>query len=149
MTQPDVHGAPPPADSRQSIVDDEHLRLLGLGYLISAIISAGFSLMGLLYAAMGAVISKADFAAVEGQGGPPPDFIFWMMGAFGMVFFLMFVTMAVLKFLTYRFLLQRRHRLFCMTVAAITCLGIPWGTALGVCTFLVMNRRSVEALFKD
>lgn len=71
------------------------------------------------------------------------------MGAFGLVFFLMFITMAALKFLTYRFLMHRRHRLFCMAVAGITCLGIPWGTALGVCTFLVMNRRSVERLFQD
>jgi len=34
-----------------------------------------------------------------------------------------------------------------MATAALTCLGIPWGTVLGVCTFLVLERPSVAALF--
>jgi hypothetical protein len=39
--------------SRRQIVDDEHVRLLALGYQISAGLSALFSLFGLMYAGMG------------------------------------------------------------------------------------------------
>ena len=34
-----------------------------------------------------------------------------------------------------------------MVVAGFGCLEVPYGTALGVCTFLVLNRRSVEKVF--
>jgi DNA-binding transcriptional LysR family regulator len=39
--------------SRQSLLDDEHLRLLALGYQIEGGVSACFSLFGLLYVVMG------------------------------------------------------------------------------------------------
>src|SRR5260370_11463091 len=54
-------------------------------------------------------------------------------------------------FLTYftgRSLRDRRHRVFCLIIAAICCLQIPWGTAIGVCTFMVLSRPSVRAQFE-
>lgn len=44
--------------SRPSIIDEEHLKLLSLGYMISPGTTAFFSLFGLVYAVMGIVISK-------------------------------------------------------------------------------------------
>jgi hypothetical protein len=43
----------PESGNRQSIIDEEHLKLLSLGYMISAATSAFFSLFGLMYVAMG------------------------------------------------------------------------------------------------
>ena len=62
-----------PTDSelRQSILDEEHLKLLGLGYLVSAILSAGFSLLGLVYGAMGLVFGRAIADAPASAGQPP------------------------------------------------------------------------------
>ncbi len=45
--------------NRQSVIDEEHLKLLSICYMISAAISACFSMMGLMYAGMGAVVSEA------------------------------------------------------------------------------------------
>ena len=138
---------PTDSESRQAILDEEHLKLLGLGYLVSAILSAGFSLLGLFYAAMGAVFGRAIAEAPTSAGQPPPEFIGWFFAIFGIGFFVVMATAATLKFLTYRCLSQRRRRVFCMVVAGFGCLEVPYGTALGVCTFLVLNRRSVEKSF--
>jgi len=138
---------PADSESRQSILDEEHLKLLGLGYLVSAILSAGFSVLGLVYGAMGLVFGRAIAESPDSAGQAPPEFLGWFFAIFGVGFFVVMITAATLKFLTYRCLSQRRRRVFCMVVAGFGCLEVPYGTALGVCTFLVLNRRSVERSF--
>ncbi len=139
-------------DIRQTIIDEEHLKLLSIGYMVSAGMSAFFSLFGLLYAFMGVMLgtaftAKTDAAVRAGQG--PPAFIGWFLGIIGFVIFLLMITLAILKFLTARCIKRRRSRIFCMVVAGISCLGIPYGTLLGVLTFLVLGRDSVKHLFES
>jgi len=45
------------------------------------------------------------------------------------------------------FLRDRRHRTFSMAIAALDCLHIPFGTILGILTFIVLGRDSVRALY--
>jgi hypothetical protein len=54
-------------ESRRKLVDDEHLRLLSIAYVISGIMTALVSLMGLLYAAWPA---HEFFAAAAGRTHP-------------------------------------------------------------------------------
>lgn len=141
MTDPDL---------KQSILDAEHLRLLSIGYFISAGVSAFLSLFGLLYmlmgVMMGAVLSSAANTS-QHAGAMPPQMAGWMFGIFGGVFFLLAAGMAIAKFLTGKYLRQRRSRTFCQVVAGISCLSIPFGTALGVATFLTLGKPSVGGLF--
>ena len=135
---------------KQSILDDEHLRLLSIGYFISAGVSAFFSLFGLMYMFMGAMMGAVfSSAAKTGQhvDAMPPHMAGWMIGIFGAVFFVFGAGMAIAKFLTGKYLKQRRSRTFCQVIAGITCLSIPFGTALGVATFLVLSKPSVHSLF--
>ena len=44
-------------------------------------------------------------------------------------------------------LLRRRRRIFCMVMAAITCVFVPFGTMLGVCTIVVLKRPSLRETF--
>lgn len=135
---------------KQSILDEEHLRLLSIGYYISAGISAFFSLFGLMYMFMGVMMGAILSSAVKaGQhaDGMPPQMAGWMFGIFGGLFFLFGAGMAIAKFLTGKYLRQRRSRTFCQVVAGITCLSIPFGTALGVATFMVLGKPSVQNLF--
>ena len=139
----------PDNPSRQAIVDQEHLNILSIAYLVSAGISACFSLIGVLYAVMGA-FAGALIARAPAQPGqaPPPEFMGWIFGAMGLVMFAIMITMATLKFLAYRRLKERRSRVFCMVVAGVACLGIPYGTLLGIFTFVVLSRPSVARLFE-
>jgi hypothetical protein len=135
---------------RQSIVDEEHLKLLSLGYMVSGGFSAFFSLFGLFYAFMGGMMSAVMSNVPEpaGKAGQmAPQFVGWIFSAIGLALFAICVTFAILKFLAASRLKERRSRTFCMVVAAFTCLEFPYGTFLGVVTFIVLGRESVIRLF--
>ncbi|HAB18310.1 MAG TPA: hypothetical protein DCE44_17950 [Verrucomicrobiales bacterium] len=133
-------------DERQLILDQEHLRLLRIGYYISAGTTAFFSLFGLLYVFMGIFI-----ALVEPSGGranqPPPAAVGLIFAAVGGFVTLAGATLATLKFFTARALGNRRASVLCFITAGISCIAIPYGTLLGICTFLVLSRPSVQTLF--
>ena len=50
-------------------------------------------------------------------------------------------------FLVGRGLAQRKRYMFCLVVACVECLFMPFGTVLGVFTIIVLSRDSVKALF--
>lgn len=136
---------------RQAFADHEHLRLLSIGYYISAAITALFSMIGLMYAFMGAAIglavSKAASEAATQPNQPSPQIVGLIFGAIGVGLFLAMIAMAALKFYAGRCLKQRKSRTFCMVIAALSCLEIPYGTILGVFTILVLERPTVARLF--
>jgi len=138
--------------NRQSVIDEEHLKLLSICYMISAAISACFSLFGLMYGAMGAVITEAVKRTPELAAGadnaPPPALIGWIFGGIGVAVFLVLITMAGLQLGVAFSLKKRKSRTFCMVVAALECLGVPYGTLLGIFTFIVLGRDSVIRLFE-
>lgn len=137
-------------DGRQAIVDEEHLRLLSIGYLISGCLDAFFSLLGLFYIFLGFLLSNiiARTAATNAQG-PPPEFLAWIFGFLGVGILLIMIASAALKILVYRRLREHRSRILCMVVAGVSCIWIPYGTILGVLTFMVLARSSVVRLFEE
>jgi hypothetical protein len=135
---------------RQSIIDEEHLKLLSLGYMISAGFAALFACFGLLYLFIGIVMSVAlSHAPVTmGKAGePPPAFIGWIFAGIGLLFFLFATGVAFARFWTGQCIKQRKSRTFCMVIAALGCLEFPYGTALGVLSFIVLGRASVVKQF--
>ena len=135
---------------RQSIIDEEHLKLLSLGYMISAATTAFFSLIGLMYMAMGVFMSVLISHQKEtdpSTGQAPPAFVGWLFAAIGLGMFLVLIGVAAAKFRTAICIRRRSSRTFCMVVAGIGCLEIPYGTVLGVLSFMVLGRDSVTRLF--
>ena len=136
--------------ARQAVIDDEHLKLLSIFYMVSAGLTALFSFVGLFYAAMGGFIGYALIHAPQAQtgpGGPPPEFFGWIFAVIGCGMFVFMMTMAILKFQAGRCLKRRTSRTFCLVIAALSCLEFPYGTALGVFTFMVLARPSVIEKF--
>ncbi len=136
---------------RQSILDDEHLKLLSIGYMISSAMSAFFSLLGLFYLFIGVtvgwVIAHAPHPNVGSGQEPPPQLFVWFFGGIGLVVFVFSIALAAVKLRTAFCLRERRSRIFCMVVAGICCLGVPYGTLLGVFTFIVLGRPPVMQTF--
>jgi hypothetical protein len=134
---------------RQSIVDEEHLKLLSLGYMISAGFAAFFSFFGLLYLVMGVMMSIAFSHTTPSAktGEPPPAFIGWIFAGIGLVFFVLAAGVALARFWAARCIKQRKSRTYCMVIAALGCLEFPYGTALGVLSFIVLGRESVARQF--
>ena len=77
----------------------------------------------------------------------PPAWLGLMFVILGGTIILLGWTMAVLSFLAARNLKRRRRHLFCLVVAGINCLWMPFGTVLGVFTIIVINRPAVKASF--
>ena len=123
----------------QELLDGEHLRLLRIGYFISAGQTAIFIPVGLIYAGMGVMMSQLPTSAA-----PPPAFMSWLFGVIGAAFTGFAVLATTLKFLTAMRLKERRSRMLCLITASLSCLEIPYGTALGVMTFIVLGRDSVR-----
>jgi hypothetical protein len=134
---------------RQSIVDAEHLRLVSLGFLVSAGIAAFFALFGMIYVLVGILMSiaLAHAPATSRSGGPPPAFIGWIFGGMGLLFLLLGLGVAAARFWAARCVKQRKSQTYCMVIAAIGCLEFPYGTALGVLSLMVLGRDSVTKLF--
>jgi hypothetical protein len=110
---------------------------------------AGFQalggLMGLAFVGMGTYLSLSP--QILGANTAPPPWFGAVFAGVGMFVLVTVEALAVLSFLTGRFLSRRQHHTFCIVISAINCLTVPFGTALGVYTIVVLLRPSVKQLF--
>ena len=77
----------------------------------------------------------------------PPEMMTFMHIIYVFVGFSIVVG-TVLNILAAMFLRQRKHRMFTMVVAGLICLQFPFGTILGVFTFVVLMRESVRESYE-
>ena len=127
--------------------DHEHLKLLTVFHYVVAAMTALFSLFPIIHLIVGvAFILGADEMQTE-NGEPPPVFIGWIFAIIGGTIITIGWVLASCIFTTGRMLAKRRHHLFCIVMAGIECLLMPFGTVLGVFTILVLMRDSVKQEF--
>ncbi len=134
-------------DERQELLDTEHLRLLRIGYLISGGANAVWACFPLIHITIGILMLSGVFPGPTRPGAPDtlmPGLFFVVIGV---AFSSFFAISATLELLAARRLRERRSRTFCLVVAGLTCLGIPYGTALGIFTIIVLGRPSVAQRF--
>jgi hypothetical protein len=136
-------------EDRQAVLDEEHLRLLSIGYYISGGFSIVFSLLGFLYMAIGIFFLMISRSSTIAVGEPPPQFIGSILAIMGLAVFLFLIVMGVLKLVSGSHIKKRKSRILCMVVAGVNCLEFPYGTLLSIFTFLVLNRSSVKKLFVE
>src|SRR5436190_7458982 len=126
--------------------DREHLKLLAIFHFVFgglAVVGIGF--LGVHYAIMHTVFSNPEILKSQNAGMPKAflDVFIWFY------IFMAVILMAglVLNVLSGIFLLQKRNRIFSLIIGGLNCLQIPFGTALGVLTILVLSRDSVRQLY--
>jgi divalent metal cation (Fe/Co/Zn/Cd) transporter len=131
-------------ETKQSVIDAEHLKLLRWGYFLSAGVTACFSVFGLFYAGMAALLTSLPVK--EGQDAPPEQ-IAWLFAIAGIAITVVMLAVAAAKLKVAKALRERTSRTFCYVVAVITMFGMPYGTLLGVFTLLVLSRPTVARAF--
>lgn len=128
--------------------DEEHLKLLSIFHYVLAGCAALIALFPTLYVVIGLVM-LLGMAGANGNGGgpPPPAFVAWILIVIGCVFVCLGWTFAAFVAAAGRFLARRKHLTFCLVMAGVECLFMPFGTVLGVFTITVLTRESVKPLF--
>lgn len=124
--------------------DLEHLRLLSIFHYVVAGLAALFACFPIFHLVTGIAMVSGAF---EDEFGGPPAMFGWMFIAFAAIFIIFGWAFAIALFLAGRSLAQRKHYLFCLVMAGISCIFTPFGTVLGIFTIIVLMRPSVKELF--
>lgn len=130
--------------------DLEHLRLLSIFHYVLAGITALCACFPIIHLVIGIVLlTHPEFLEGPRGNGPPPE-LFGLMFTIipGLMIFCGW-SLAVCIFFAGRYLSRHRNYMFCMVIAGLTCLFMPFGTVLGVFTIIVLARPSVRALFEN
>lgn len=125
--------------------DQEHLNLLKMGFYLMAGLTGFCTLFSLIYIAMGGLFALG--VAPPSGMGVDQRYVGLIILGIGVAFLVFGLAITLLTYFAGRSLGERRHRIYCMVVAGLMCLSIPFGTVLGVCVIIVLNRPGVEGLF--
>lgn len=133
----------------QRNIDEDHLNLLAVFHFVIA----ALSLLGILFLIAHFTLMHFMFtnpAFWQGQkSGPPPTAFFSIFIVFYLIAGTGMVVAGILNVMSGLFLRARKYRTFSMVVAAINCLQLPFGTVLGVFTFVVLFRESVRSMYEQ
>lgn len=134
--------------------DLEHLRLLSIfHYVVGGIIAliGCFPLIHLTFGIMFLTMPLPPDAATTSNQNP--ELTFRLIGAafviIPAIIIALFWTLAICTILAGRNLARHQKYTFCLVVAGITCMFVPFGTILGVFTIIVLMRDSVKAIFEQ
>lgn len=138
---------PPPLLSEEIKRQDEQLRLLAIfHYLLAGLSVLGIGFL-LLHRAMLHLFFGNPSLWKDGATNPAPVII----GMFNVVYLVMGVFIAaagLANFLSGWWIQRRTRRMFSLVVAGLNCLQFPFGTALGVFTFVVLQRDPVRDAYR-
>ena len=128
--------------------DLQYLKLLSIFHYVVGGLAALFSFIPAIYVAIG-MLSVCIPSSFEGQGEAMPLFVGWIFIIIGAVLMVIGWAFSACIIIAGRSLARRVHYFFCMVMAAIECIFMPFGTVLGVFTIVVLVRPSVKEMFKQ
>jgi hypothetical protein len=148
MNQPYPAQYPPQSPPGLTPSDESNLNVLGILFFVYAgmvgIGALGLSAFAVLPAML---ISGAAAGTPPSPGGPPPMLFGGIFAAiFGFVALLLAVKCVVMIFAG-RALGRRQHYVLVMIGACTALLNLPLGTALGICTILMLQKPAVKVAF--
>jgi hypothetical protein len=128
--------------------DVQHLRLLSVFHYILAAMTALVGCFPLIHLAAGiAMLSGA--LPVQPNDGASSALAGWVFVGVAIIIITAAWSFAVVLLFAARYLREHRHCMFCLIVAGLECMFMPFGTVLGVFTIIVLLRPSVRKLFGE
>ena len=126
--------------------DIEYLRLLSIFHYVVGGIAALFACFPIIYIAVGVLALYAP-GSMDAEGDALPVLFGWIFIVVGGGLILVGWAFAVFTMIAGRYLARQTHYLFCMVMAAIECIFMPFGTVLGVFTIIVLSKPAVKKMF--
>ena len=126
--------------------DEDHLKLLSIFHYVVAGLAALFACFPIIHLVVGLVFILAP-QKFDGKGEPPPAWFGWLFVIMASIFIALGWIFAGFVLAAGRFLARRKRYMFCLVMAGIECLFMPFGTVLGVFTIIVLMREPVKQLF--
>jgi hypothetical protein len=126
--------------------DEEHLRLLSIFHYVVGGLAGLFALFPVIHLVFGLILIFSPETFNE-HGPPPPAFMGWFFVIFAGTFIGFGLIFAGLIILSGRFLAKHNHHTFCLVMAGVECIFMPFGTVLGVFTLVVLMRETAKQLF--
>ncbi len=130
--------------------DEQHLDLLGIFHYVIAGVLGFMSCIPLIHMTIGLFFLAAP-ASAFGDDQPPPGLRLGLGLMFTIIPALLILTGWAIAALTARAgscLRTRKSHTFCLVMAGILCMFMPFGTVLGVLTLIVLLKPEVKLLFE-
>lgn len=127
--------------------DLNHLKLLSIFHYVVGGLTALFSCFPLIHVTIGLLMISGKLGAPDTP--EPPELVGWIFAVMGGLFVLAGWALAFCMVMAGRKLAQRKSRIFCLVIAGIECMVMPFGTILGVLTLVVLTKASVQRLFEQ
>jgi hypothetical protein len=135
-------------EERQQLLDEEHLRLLAIGYFVTGGTYSVLALFPIIYIVMGLFLALGLPDVPRDGPSPGPVFMGWLFAIVGFVLMTVLSAVGSLQLYVGRCIGRRTSQTLCMVAAGISCIFIPFGTLLGIFTFIVLGRPSVQVQFR-
>ena len=87
---------------------------------------------------------NSDWLAAHSDNQPPPHFVGHLIMMIGWILFVFVEIKGILNIISARNISLRKGRTLSQVVAALDCLNIPFGVALGVFTFITLADPEVK-----
>lgn len=128
----------------EKINQSNNLDTFSILFLVKGILTLFLSFIPLVYVFLGSFVGAA--LSEEDKADIPFDLETFMF-AFGLVFFVIVIVMAILNFVASRKLKTRTGYYFIFVMAILSCFSGVLGILLGIFTLIELNKPHVKALF--
>lgn len=131
--------------------DLEHIRLLSIFHYVVGGFIALFACFPFIHLFMGIFFLASAPEIRRNQPPGEPDFPVEIFGAMFIIIPAIIIlcgwALAIATIVAGRKLSKQTSYIYCLVIAGILCMFMPFGTILGVFTIIVLMRDSVKALF--
>lgn len=132
--------------------DDDQLQLLSTFHYVVAGITGLFAIFPIIHLVVGIAIVSGAFNNMDGQApgeAGPPAFMGWIFIAAASVGILIGMALAISIGIAGSKLKKRQSHTYCMVIACLECMFMPFGTVLGILTIIALQKPSVKELFEQ
>jgi len=125
----------------------ENLRILGAFYYVVAVLASFIALIPIIHLTIGTILFSVSLFNVKEMF--PLTFVGGVFIAVAGIFILLGASMATALCFAGSFLRKAKHYHYCLVMGGVACILFPWGTILGVFTFINLSKPEVKALFES